>query len=155
MDGVSNTGESPVIKQLFRITQESLLISGNNSKKSFLLTLRDSGQLVCTSSSLHYSRLTHAQQPSYEKTAKFLALFITKPYILPVQCWDRIFWKWSAKLMSTDSWKVFLECEPKDVDCILMGMYKGVHWYKISSENMTELSDRGNEEVMWFATICN
>lgn len=57
--------------------------------------------------------------------------------------------------MSTDSWKVSLECEAKDVDCIPLGMYKGVQWYKISSENMRELSDGGSEEVMWFATICD
>lgn len=41
MDGVLKTGESPVIKQLFRITQVSLPIPGNNSKKFFLLTLGD------------------------------------------------------------------------------------------------------------------
>ena len=57
--------------------------------------------------------------------------------------------------MSTNSWKVFLECEAKDVDCILRGMYKGFQWYNISSENMRELSDGGSEEVMCFATICD
>jgi len=30
MDGVSNIGEKAVIRQLFQITQESLVISGNN-----------------------------------------------------------------------------------------------------------------------------
>lgn len=61
----------------------------------------------------------------------------------------------SAKLMSTESWKVFLECEAKDVDCIPMVMYKGVQWCQISSENRGGLSDRGSEGVMWFATICD
>lgn len=134
------------IKQLFRITQESLLISGNNSKNCFQLTPGDFRAIVMHQL-LWLFWANHTQQWA---DCKYSALVSTKPCEKPGQCWDRVFWKWSAKLMSTDSWEVCSECEDKDVDCVRMDMCKGVQWWKTGSENRRQVSNGRSGDV-----VCN